>query len=63
MNEVHAMEEGFVTYSKIRFNAMDPKLEDIKIEDIAHALSIDTSQYENVGDAVINFFSLSVTIL
>lgn len=40
MNEVHAMEEGFVTYSKIRFNAMDPKLEDIKIEDIAHALSM-----------------------
>ena len=28
------------TYSKIHFNPIDPKAEDIKIEDIAHALSL-----------------------
>lgn len=40
MNEVHAMEESFVTYSKVNFNTMNPKSEDIRIEDIAHALSM-----------------------
>ncbi len=34
------MNNGILTYSKIRFDTLDPKPENILIEDIAHALSM-----------------------
>lgn len=34
------MKDCITTYSKIRFNTLNPKKEDILIEDIAHALSL-----------------------
>lgn len=36
------MKSNIVTYSKIQFDTLDPKTEDILIEDIAHALSMMT---------------------
>lgn len=36
------MENGITTYSKIEFDTLNPKSEDIRIEDIAHALSLMT---------------------
>lgn len=36
------MKDSITTYSKVHFTPLDPKLEDILIEDIAHALSLMT---------------------
>lgn len=36
------MKENIITYSKVRFTPLEPHEEDVRIEDIAHALSLMT---------------------
>jgi hypothetical protein len=36
------MSDYILTYSKIKFHPLEPRIEDILIEDIAHALSLMT---------------------
>ena len=60
------MADFITTYSKINFTPLEPKLEDIKIEDIAHALSLmcrangHYSEFYSVGAHCLNCYDEAV---
>ena len=60
------MADFITTYSKINFTPLEPKIEDIKIEDIAHALSLmcrangHYSEFYSVGAHCLNCYDEAV---
>lgn len=60
------MADFITTYNKINFTPLEPKLEDIKIEDIAHALSLmcrangHYSEFYSVGAHCLNCYDEAV---